>query len=535
MTASRAIAIRGLIVLLAVSAILMAFSVSARAATQLGLAAPNGTTTSACINCSFVQISDLGSPSYRAPAPSVVTEFGFKEGSTFGVNNTFTLQIWRPAGAGSFTLVAESAPLTMLGLVDNLRYGYVRMSMQVGDVIGTRINTPGGNTSPTHGAPVGNSAGGIIGNPAIGGTFTPANFPASRLNLYAIIEPDSDQDGFGDETQDLCLGNAVAGDTACSGSLVGPELTNQPNGGIGSGASGGLFVTTAVPVGLATAPFNGVIVRWRFKGSSVGGDHRLRVVRLLGGWDIQPLRSSDPLNSPGIDGRLVRSGETRIPIAAGEAIGLQTAPNADAKLVTFPGYTALQFSTPPTDGSTATANSEFGVNAPMISADIEPDADGDGFGDITQDQCPGNAGVNGVCPPTLAAVKSSNAKFRVNTKGAVISAAKRGTTISYTLGGAPANVKITVQRVVKGRKSGAKCVKQSRRNKRRKACNRYVKVHEFSRDAVVGTNSVAYSGRYKRGSRNRKLAPGRYRFSLTATNASGNATAVSKAVLVVKR
>lgn len=514
---------------------ILAFAMSARAATQLGLAAPNDTTSSACINCSFLQYADLGTPSYRASEQSVVTEFGFKEGSVFGLNNTFTLQIWRPVGGGAHQLISESAPLSMVGLLNNLRYGYVRLSMQTGDVIGTRINTPGGNTPPTHPAPGGNVMGAIVGNPAIGDIFTPSTANTLRLNLYAIIEPDVDGDGYGDETQDLCLGDAAAGNTACSGSLVGVDLTDRANGGVGSGPSGSLFVTTAVNTGTATSPVDGVIVRWRFKGSGGAGPHRLRVVKLQGGFDILPVRTSDPLDNPGNDGRLVRSEAVRIPVSAGDSLGIQTPPGASMLIKTFPGLEALQFGAPPADGAPATADSSFGVNAPMFSADVEPDADGDGFGDITQDQCPTSAGAGGICPPTLAAVKSSNKKFRVNTKGAVISAAKRGTTLSYTLGGAAANVKITVQRVVKGRKRGAKCLKQSRHNKRRKACNRYVKVHEFSRDAVVGANSVVYSGRYKRGSSNRKLTPGRYRFALTATNASGNASAVSKIVRVVKR
>jgi hypothetical protein len=33
-----------------------------------------------------------------------------------------------------------------------------------------------------------------------------------------------------------------------------------------------------------------------------------------------------------------------------------------------------------------------------LAASVEPDADGDGFGDETQDQCPTNAGTQGACP-----------------------------------------------------------------------------------------------------------------------------------------
>jgi hypothetical protein len=41
----------------------------------------------------------------------------------------------------------------------------------------------------------------------------------------------------------------------------------------------------------------------------------------------------------------------------------------------------------------------------LVNADVEPDADRDGFGDETQDQCPTNASTQGSCPPAPAQVK----------------------------------------------------------------------------------------------------------------------------------
>ena len=43
--------------------------------------------------------------------------------------------------------------------------------------------------------------------------------------------------------------------------------------------------------------------------------------------------------------------------------------------------------------STAPENFE-----PMISANVEPDADSDGYGDETEDGCPSNAATQGACP-----------------------------------------------------------------------------------------------------------------------------------------
>jgi hypothetical protein len=38
----------------------------------------------------------------------------------------------------------------------------------------------------------------------------------------------------------------------------------------------------------------------------------------------------------------------------------------------------------------------------LVNADVEPDADGDGFGDETQDGCPTDASIQGACPSPVA-------------------------------------------------------------------------------------------------------------------------------------
>jgi hypothetical protein len=52
---------------------------------------------------------------------------------------------------------------------------------------------------------------------------------------------------------------------------------------------------------------------------------------------------------------------------------------------------------PPLGASVGYPNNEQGlrVNAQAV---VEPDADADGFGDETQDQCPTNADTTGACP-----------------------------------------------------------------------------------------------------------------------------------------
>jgi hypothetical protein len=61
----------------------------------------------------------------------------------------------------------------------------------------------------------GNTMGIIPGNPTTGGTATIAETESEALvPVAAVIEPDADNDGFGDETQDKCPQNAAV-QTAC--------------------------------------------------------------------------------------------------------------------------------------------------------------------------------------------------------------------------------------------------------------------------------------------------------------------------------
>jgi hypothetical protein len=94
---------------------------------------------------------------------------------------------------------------------------------------------------------------------------------------------------------------------------------------------------------------------------------------------------------------------TRIPVHAGDVIGLtanapsvsglpcdRSAPNPNSDEAILIGD--------PAPGSTPTSSSDFSAFELDLSAQLETDADGDGFGDETQDQCPTNASAQGTCP-----------------------------------------------------------------------------------------------------------------------------------------
>jgi hypothetical protein len=113
----------------------------------------------------------------------------------------------------------------------------------------------------------------------------------------------------------------------------------------------------------------------------------------------------------------------RIPVNAGDRIGLATASNA----ATAPpacntgGETIADEVYEGADGSsTLNPFNTFRLN---ISAKLEPDADKDGYGDETQDKCATDAKTQGTCPPPSNKCKKGKKKKKKKKRSA--SAAKK--------------------------------------------------------------------------------------------------------------
>jgi hypothetical protein len=78
---------------------------------------------------------------------------------------------------------------------------------------------------------------------------------------------------------------------------------------------------------------------------------------------------------------------------------------------------------------------------------------------------------------------------------------------------------------------GHACRRQTAKNRRKRACKRYVRKGRFAAAAVAGANSKKFSGRIGHAA----LAPGGYRATLIATDASGRASAPKRLALRVVR
>jgi hypothetical protein len=146
-------------------------------------------------------------------------------------------------------------------------------------------------------------------------------------------------------------------------------------------------------------PVSGVITAWKMKGTSftVMSTQRLKVARRAGG--SEPVITAE--TAPVVIGIAEKGVATRLPVQAGDLIGLSSQDET--------GYTDLCSAGGATNGvsavkgdvtvgETAAVGSATTGQALPVRVTIEPDADGDGFGDETQDACPTSALVQTACP-----------------------------------------------------------------------------------------------------------------------------------------
>jgi hypothetical protein len=170
-----------------------------------------------------------------------------------------------------------------------------------------------------------------------------------------------------------------------------------------SGCGGTLIVETAIaPGGLSyTVPKDGVITSWSTATVASAGSAKLKVVRPTGvAGEYRIVGEDGPRSVPA--NSTPTYGGVRIPVQAGDSIGLlASGTNCSAwTQSSLYQYSAFEPGTDPALGTTASitvVGSEWAVD---VRALVEPDADGDGYGDETQDACPADPGAHDIpCPP----------------------------------------------------------------------------------------------------------------------------------------
>jgi hypothetical protein len=127
-------------------------------------------------------------------------------------------------------------------------------------------------------------------------------------------------------------------------------------------------------------------------------------------------------------------------------------------------------------------------------------------------------------PPVISSLKVSNASFRVARGVTPVSAAakrrakaERGTNIRSVVS-ERGKASYAIQRELRGRQVGKRCVKPARKLRKRKRCWRYRAVQTLTRTVGQGTNVFWFTGRLG----SLALIPNRYRVVMRVTDAAGN-------------
>lgn len=196
---------------IATAAILMVLAAApaAMAATEFG----DTCTADKAIPGSYTLVTNSSPGSglpLSAPVTGVITKVKLKSGVPIPFSVPETVKLLRPAGGDSYTAVNQ-VPVQVTGAEASAE---TRMPVQVGDKLGVygppfQIGESSVAGLALYCDEVPGLLGAALGEVGFGATANFANAAEGRVPLSAVIEPDLDADGFGDETQDKCPQSAA--------------------------------------------------------------------------------------------------------------------------------------------------------------------------------------------------------------------------------------------------------------------------------------------------------------------------------------
>jgi hypothetical protein len=178
----------------AAGAVMLFGAPSAIAATTIGQ------TFTPATECGVITFLQSISPNnqYAAPAAGVITSWRFQAASPAP---QVKLKVARALGGNDFTIVGESELQTLTA--NTVNSFSARISVQAGDVLGifnATEGTPCGIAPATPGFLFHFIEGDVPPGPTT--TFNSSGNVTGQFPVAATLEPDCDNDGFGDETQD---------------------------------------------------------------------------------------------------------------------------------------------------------------------------------------------------------------------------------------------------------------------------------------------------------------------------------------------
>lgn len=226
----------GIMIVSALAMLSIASVGSASAATEVG----NDCTANGGVPATLLQLSKSGdSPPLTAPAAGVVTKWKVNVQEGFPPIS-LRMRAFRDAGGDSFNTIGESEMETVTPGADAFE---TRMPVQAGDRFGSYGASPAAlycNTGNPN-----DKMGYYEGNAGPGSTQSYKEATSLQVAMSVTVEPDVDNDGYGDETQDLCPQSAAI-QTSCPIITLGSYGIARRNAAI-------ILATSSYPTPVAVA------------------------------------------------------------------------------------------------------------------------------------------------------------------------------------------------------------------------------------------------------------------------------------------
>lgn len=318
---------------------------------------------------------------------------------------------------------------------------------------------------------------------------------------------------------------ALTASAATASTTIGNDLENDASNASCAGLSTCTIsqqslVASDQAAGGLTAPSNGVIVRWRLKTGSAPNSLPARL-RILDG--NTALRASAWEQISVLAGAYTFA--TRVPITAGNRLALDVdLTNAPPMALmpaiydTAPGDGVWHYFSPMlVDGVNTSPGAEPDYIGLLLNADVEPDVDGDGYGDETQDGCPQSAATAGPCSvpstPTVPGLPPAITALSVEGKlSRVWFSVDRATVLTLSIASTKG-----------GRKKGSRCRAGQRKGRR---CTIRRSIGRMTTEANAGANVL----RFNRVFAGKRLPKGRYELTAIAVDRNSNEASAVKTV-----
>lgn len=208
----------------------------------------------------------------------------------------------------------------------------------------------------------------------------------------------------------LMVGLATGPASASAATEFGDSCVADESSHVSFAATVFALTATGDPLPL-TAPSSGVVTKWKLnllaEAAGLQIPQTLKVLRSNGPESVQVVGESAQSVTGGSN-----SFDTRIPVQAGDRLGLFASGGGEFGLLFCkaegdPEDRIGAFEGSASIGTSATyEEGKAEVRVPAVGV-IEPDADGDGYGDETQDKCPQSAATQAACPTVVLSTSTT--------------------------------------------------------------------------------------------------------------------------------